>query len=186
MPAAGRSRNQPCFCGSGRKLKHCCARQLTQVRTWSSETTRCRWRFWAPHNHDERYASELAEHICAGERVWIARGTPDGTSWMIDENTVTLLEVLDHLPGAHYQWVIAQTMTALNAAAPTDDTAETDNPDDLDTPILGEVHQLMIEVLKLAHASDELTAQLPFKTGTTPFGAPGLQLRDRAWIQLAS
>lgn len=181
MPAAGRSRNQPCFCGSGRKLKHCCARQLTSVRTWGSETTSCRWRFWAPHNLDGRYASELAEHICTGERVWIARGTADGTSWMIDENTVTLLEVLDHLPGAHYHWVIAQTMTALHDAAPTDENAE---DDDLDTPILGEIHQLMIEVLKLAHASDELTAQLPFKTD--PTRPASLQLRDRAWIQLAS
>jgi hypothetical protein len=182
MPAASRSRNQPCFCGSGRKLKHCCARQLTIVRTWNSETTRCRWRFWTPHTRTGRHASELAEHICTGERAWIARDTPDGTSWMIDNDTVTLLEVLDHLPGAHYHGVIAQTMTALRDAAPTDDTSDAD--EDPDTSVLGELHGLMLEVLKLAHASDELTAQLPLKT--TPLGTPGLQLRDRTWIQLAS
>jgi SEC-C motif len=182
MPASSRSRNQPCFCGSGRKLKHCCARQLTIARTWNSEATRCRWRFWTPHTPTGRYASELAEHICTGERAWIARDTPDGTSWMIDNDTVTLLEILDHLPGAHYHWVIAQTMTALHDAAPTDDINNAD--EDPDTPVLGELHGLMLEVLKLAHASDELTAQLPLKT--TPLGTPGLQLRDRTWIQLAS
>jgi hypothetical protein len=97
MATGGRSRNAACFCGSGRKLKHCCGRQLTPVRTWKS-TTSCRWRFWQPHSGHDRYASEVVEHICNGERVWIARGTPAGTSWLINEDPVTLFEVLDHLP----------------------------------------------------------------------------------------
>jgi hypothetical protein len=61
MAVAGRARNAPCFCGSGRKLKHCCARQLTPVRTWKHAGKACRWRFWAPHDRDGRYAGELAE-----------------------------------------------------------------------------------------------------------------------------
>lgn len=86
------------------------------MRTWKAAEGRCRWRFWHAHGEQERYASEVAEHICNGERVWIARDTPTATRWLINENPVTLLEVLDHLPGAHYNWVIQQTMTALNDA----------------------------------------------------------------------
>src|SRR5450755_1526011 len=56
MTVAGRSRNTPCFCGSGRKLKHCCARQLTPVRTWKHATKSCRWRFYQPHQGHDRYA----------------------------------------------------------------------------------------------------------------------------------
>lgn len=158
---AGRSRNAPCFCGSGGKLEHCCARQLTPVRTWKHATKGCRWRFWQPHGRHERYASELAEHICTGERVWIARGTPHRTSWLIDEDPVTLLEVLDRLPAAHYHWVIEQTITALNDAAPAPNEADRPAADDPDQPVLGEIHQLMLEVLRLAHASDALEARLP-------------------------
>lgn len=187
MATSGRSRNTPCFCGSGRKLKHCCGRSLTAVRTWKSTEGRCRWRFWRAHGAHERYASEVAEHVCNGERVWIARDTPAGTSWLIDENPVTLLEVLDHLPGAHYHWVIQQTMTALNDAAPTANdhasrSADDDNPDE--TLVLGEIHDLMLEVLRLAHASDALEANLP---ASFTSGQPAdLPLRDRAWMKLAS
>jgi hypothetical protein len=187
MATSGRSRNTPCFCGSERKLKHCCGRSLTAVRTWRSAEGRCRWRFWRAHGPQERYASEVAEHICNGERVWIARGTPAGTSWLINENPVTLLEVLDHLNAAHYNWVIEQTMTALNDAAPAanDDasrSADDDSPDE--TLVLGEIHHLMLEVLRLAHASDALEAHLPI---SLPTGQPAdLPLRDRAWMKLAS
>jgi hypothetical protein len=187
MAASGRSRNTPCFCGSGRKLKHCCGRSLTAERTWRSAEGRCRWRFWRAHGAQERYASEVAEHICNGERVWIARGTRAGTSWLIDENPVTLLEVLEHLPGAHYHWVIEQTMTALNDAAPTDTDdapAATTSNDPDDTPVLGEIHQLMLEVLRLAHASDALETHLPINLRT---GQPAdLTLRDRTFMRLAS
>lgn len=187
MPTSGRSRNTPCFCGSGRKLKHCCARQLTPARTWKNPTSGCRWRFWASHGQHERYASEVAEHICNGEHVWIAHETPTGTSWVIDQDPATLLEVLDHLPGALYHWVIEQTMTALNDAAPelSDDTREPaadHNPDE--THVLGEIHDLMLEVLRLAHASDALEAHLPINIRTTQ---PADQtLHDRAWQPLAS
>ena len=180
MTTTGRSRNAPCFCGSGRKLKHCCGRSLTPVRTWKSAEGRCRWRFWQAHAGHERYASEVAEHVCNGERVWIARDTPHGTSWLIGEDPVTLLEVLDHLPGAHYHWVIEQTMTALHNSAPT--TEHDTNPDE--TLVLGEIHYLMLEVLRLAHASDALEAHLPVNLKTTQ--PAELTLHDRAWTKLAS
>jgi hypothetical protein len=180
MAVSGRSRNVPCFCGSGRKLKHCCARQLTPVRTWKHATKACRWRFWRPHNRDGRYASEVAEHICTGERVWIARGTIDGTTWLIDEDPVTLLAVLDHLPAAHYHWAIEQTMTALGDAASPDDQA-TEDPD---REIPAEIRQLMLELLQLAHASDALDAHLP--TNPRSSQPTHLALRDRAFMRLAS
>lgn len=113
----------------------------------------CRWRFWRAHPGHDRYASEVAEHICNGQRVWIARHTPVGTSWLIDEQPVTLLAVLDHMHGAHYHWVLKQTMNALNDDAPP--------PPNDDTPILGEIHDLMVEVMRLAHASDALEAHTP-------------------------
>ncbi len=168
MTASGRSRNTPCFCGSGRKLKHCCARQLSEVRTQELNDG-CRWRFWEPHHSSDRYASEVAEHVCTAERVWIARGTDHGTSWLIDNEPVTLFEVLDHLPGALYHWVAEQTMTALNAAAPPDANSSPaitadDDPDD--PPGFAEIRQLMGEVIRLAHAGDAMQAHLP--TSLTP------------------
>lgn len=177
MAVAGRARNAPCFCGSGRKLKHCCARQLTPVRTWKHTTNACRWRFWTPHNRDGRYGSELAEHICTGERVWIACGTADGTTWLIDDNPVTLFAVLDQLPAAHYQWAIEQTMTALDDAAPDDNADE-----DPDREIPPEIRHLMLEVLALAHASDALDAHLNTQREDTP---DGLTLRDRSIMRIA-
>lgn len=167
MTASGRSRNTPCFCGSGRKLKHCCGRHLSPVRTWKLNDG-CRWRFWQPHDSGDRFASEVAEHVCTAERVWIARGTQHGTSWLIDDEPVTLLEVIDHLPGALYHWVAEQTMTALNAAAPPRDSplAITSDNDLDDPPGFAEIRQLMLEVLRLAHAGDALQAHLP--TNLTP------------------
>ncbi len=187
MAVGGRSRNTPCFCGSGRKLKYCCARQLTPVRTWKHPTSRCRWRFWQPHSAHERYASEVAEHICTGERIWIAHHASAGTSWLIDEDPVTLLEVLDHLPGAHYHWVIKQTMTALNDAgpAPEDNTpapSADQNPDE--TLVPGEIRQLMLEVLRLAHASDALEAHMPVSLRSAQ--PADLTLHDRTWQRIAS
>ena len=179
MAVSGRSRNAPCFCGSGRKLKYCCARHLTAVRTWKHATKPCRWRFWRPHHRDGRYGSEVAEHLCTGERVWIARGTIDGTTWLIDDDPVTLLGVLDHLPAAHYHWAIEQTMTALDDAAPDDDTVD----EDPDREIPPEIRQLMLEVLALAHASDTLDTRLKDTLKPTP---AGLTLHDRAIIRIAS
>ena len=168
MTVSGRSRNTPCFCGSGRKLKHCCGRHLTPVRT-SEFNDGCRWRFWQPHHNSDRHASEIAEHVCNGERVWIARGTEHGTSWLIDDEPVTLLEVLDRLPGALYHWIAQQTMTALNAAAPTagDSPPPITNDDDPDDPPgFAEIRELMSEVIRLAHASDAFHTHLP--TNLTP------------------
>lgn len=179
MAVARRSRNAPCFCGSGRKLKHCCARQLTAVRTWKHPTKNCRWRFWRPHHKDGRYASELVEHLCTGERVWIARGTINAATWLIDDEPVTLLGVLDHLPPAHYHWALEQTMTTLSDAAPDHDEPD----DDPDRPIPPEIRQLMLEVLALAHASDALDAHL---TTTLKSVAAGLTAQDRAIMHIAS
>ncbi|MGH2802231.1 MAG: SEC-C domain-containing protein [Thermoleophilaceae bacterium] len=187
MAASGRSRNTPCFCGSGHKLKHCCGRSLHAVRRWRSAEGSCRWRFWAPHSRHDRFAGQVAEHVCTGERVWIARGTPAGTSWLIDEQPVSLLQVLDHVHGAHYHWVLEQTMTALDDAAPDldNDTAPAVADHSTgETGVLGEIHDLMLEVLRLAHASDALEAHLPvsFRSGQPA----DLPLRDRAWVKLAS
>ena len=178
MTVAGRSRNAPCVCGSGRKLKHCCACHLTAARTWKHATKNCRWRFWRPHNRDGRYGSELAEHLCTGERVWIARGTIDGTTWLIDDDPVTLLAVLDHLPPAHHHGAIEQTMTALDDAAPGED-----QPEDPDREILSEIRQLMLEVLALAHASDALDTRI--KDTLKPRTPNGLTLHDRAIMRIA-
>ncbi|MGH8296698.1 MAG: YecA family protein [Steroidobacteraceae bacterium] len=163
MSTSGRSRNTPCFCGSGRKLKYCCGRHLTPARTWKLDHG-CSWRFWAPYRPDDRYASEVAEHICAGERVWIARDTQFDTSWMIDDEPVTLFEVIDHLPGALYHWMAEQTMTALHAAAPpaSDTPITTSGQENEDYPPgFAQIRQLMSEVLRLAHASDAIQAHLP-------------------------
>lgn len=58
-------------------------------------------------------------------------------------------------------------MTALNDAVPASnaDAPADDDPDE--TPILGEIHQLMLEVLRLAHASDALEAHLPANLRST-------------------
>jgi hypothetical protein len=55
-----------------------------------------------PHGAWRRYATEVAEHVCNGERSWIARATPADTSWLIDDELATLLEILDRLPAALY------------------------------------------------------------------------------------
>ena len=165
MTASGRSRNAACFCGSGHKLKHCCGRLLTPARTVNLGDG-CRWRFWQPHRPDGRFASEVAEHICLAERIWIARGTDYGTSWLIDHEPVTLIEIIDHLPGALYHWVAEQTMTALNAAAPPADAPMITT--DEDPPGFVEIRQLMSEVIRLAHASDALHAHLPHLTSAQP------------------
>ena len=178
MAVTGRSRNAPCFCGSGRKLKHCCARELTLVRTWRGKGN-CRWRFWKAHTEGGRYASELAEHLCSGERIWIARGTLAGTSWMIDDELASLFHILDRLPGALYHWAAEQTMTALNDAAPAFKEGAHDSPDDDtdESPILGEIHDLMLEVMSLAHAGDALMAHLPMVGSASPLHD---RLRTRA------
>ncbi|MGO8906668.1 MAG: SEC-C domain-containing protein [Solirubrobacteraceae bacterium] len=171
MTVSGQARNAPCFCGSGRKLKHCCARELTPVRTWSGtrpDHGDCRWRFYRPHTTAGRYAGELAEHLCSGERFWIARGTAAGTSWMIDDEPASLFHILDRLPGALYTWVAEQTMTALNDAAPAFKGDTHDSTDEDEGPILGEIHELMREVMSLAHAGDTFMMHLPASVRPIP------------------
>lgn len=179
---AASARNAACFCGSGRKLKHCCGRWLSAVRTWRAVEGRCRWRFWAPHGCHDRYAGQVAEHVCNGERFWIAHGTDTGTSWQIDDQPATLMEILERVDGAHYHWVVEQTMDALNGAASADDQPVADRDGEALVPI--EIYQLMLEVLRLAHASDALEAQLPAVLKTAQ--SSDLPLRDRAFFKLAS
>jgi hypothetical protein len=158
----GHARNAPCFCGSGRKLKHCCGRHLVAVRTWRDRRGRCRWRFFAARGAGERYASELAEHVCTGERVFIARGTTYGTSWLYDGEPVSVLEVLDRVPGAHYRWVIEQTLGALGKAAQSSEDSDggSANAEQGDDAIPTDIHALLIELLRLVRASGELAAAL--------------------------
>jgi hypothetical protein len=180
MAVSGRARNAPCFCGSGRKLKHCCARELTLVRTWSGtrrDDGNCDWRFWSPHTRAGRYASELAQHLCSGERFWIARDSAAGTSWLIDDELVSLFQILDRLPGALYTWVAEQTMSALGDAAPAFKGDAHDSTDEKEGPILGEIHELTREVMSLAYAGDTFMAHLPASvrpispSGWTPLAA---------------
>jgi len=175
MASNGRSRNTPCFCGSGRKRKHCCGRQLTPARTWKLNDG-CHWRFWQPHPSSHRHASEVAEHTCTGQHIWIARGTDYGTSWLIDDEPVTLLDVIDQLPGALYHWVLEQTVTVLNNAAPPTSNGDPAPSDDLDEPPgFTDIRVLMLEVLRLAHASDALEAHLPIQLRTTRSANPTSQ-----------
>lgn len=184
MTASGRSRNAPCFCGSGRKLKHCCARQLTVVRTWKSPRGNCRWRFWKAHTPTAQFASELAEHVCSGERLWIARDTAAGTSWMIDDELASLFQILDRLPGVHYHWVIEQTMAALGEAVPARDGTADPTTDELpeQITILSEMRDLTFEIMRLAHAGDALQTHVP--TSFTP--SPEPKLHHQLWKQLAA
>lgn len=120
---------------------------------------------------------ELAEHICSGERIWIARGTADGTTWQIDDDPVTLFTVLDQLPAAHYHWAIEQTMAVLDDAAPAEDADE-----DPDRELPREIRHLTFETLALAHAGDALGARLNVTREDTPHG---LALHDHAIMRVA-
>jgi hypothetical protein len=126
--------------------------------------------------------STKSGEVHSGERFWIAHGADAGTSWQIDDQPASLMAILDRIHGAHYHWVIEQTMNALNDAAPADDQPVADPDGEALVPI--EIHQLMLEVLRLAHASDALEAQLPAVLKTTQ--TTDLPLRDRAFIKLAS
>jgi len=89
-------------------------RSLRQVRQYKLPGSPCRWRFWEAHGPGtDTFAGEVAEHRCNGEHVWIARETPDGMTWMIDQDPATLLEVIDRLPGGLYDWVFEQTLGAV-------------------------------------------------------------------------
>lgn len=173
MAGDGRSRNSPCFCGSGRKLKQCCAPRLRAARTYKPDGGGCRWRFWAPHDEQGRFAGEVAEHVCDGERFWIARGTEHGTSWQIDSEPATLFEILERLPGSHYEWAIGQTMAALGDAA----RALAHDVPTMPAADFAEIRELTVEVLRLAHASDAIAAHLPAPLGSAHSApTPGVRL----------
>lgn len=117
MPS-GRSRSAPCLCGSGRAFKHCCLRSLKQVRTIQEPGFECRWRIWRAYGAGARSLAtrEAAEHVCNGEFVWIARETAEGTTWMIDDCPVALIEVIEATLPTMADWVIDQTLAALGEA----------------------------------------------------------------------
>lgn len=104
------------------------------------------------------FASQVAEHACNGERLWIAKDSPFGMSWKIGEDYASLLEVIDRIPGSMFDWAIDQTLAALGEAAPTDQEYELFNAADIETEerVLG----LLTEFLRLAHISDVVADRL--------------------------
>ncbi len=114
----------------------------------------------------DRFRGEVAEHGCIGEHFWIVGGTPHGTTWMIDRDPATLLEVIDRLPGSLYGWVIDQTMAALDDPLRTikDASAREGAPDTdedaMDEKEFAEVRELVLELMRLVHASDVVAARL--------------------------
>lgn len=93
-------------------------RALKQVRTISLPGFECRWRIWRAYGTGARNLAtrEAAEHICNGEFIWIASETADGTTWMVDDYPVTLMEVFDTTVPTMADWVVDQTLTALQGA----------------------------------------------------------------------
>jgi hypothetical protein len=85
------------------------------VRTIRQPSSNCRWRIWRVLRVDgSKFATrEVAEHVCEREFLWMARETAHGTTWMIDDGPVTLMEVIDHVPPAMAEWVIDQTLAGL-------------------------------------------------------------------------
>jgi len=97
----------------------------------------------------------------------------------IGEDPATLLEVLDYLPGALYHWVVEQTLTALGEGGEDTPQPSTESGSD-ETLVSAEVHQLALEVLRLAHASDVLPVSahsLPLLASTPSRQDP----RQRRW-----
>lgn len=88
---------------------------MTQVQTIRQPDTSCRWRIWRSYGPAaSNFATrEAAEHFCDGEFLWIALDTPNGTTWMIDDCAVPLMEIIDHVPPAMAEWVIDQTVVGL-------------------------------------------------------------------------
>jgi hypothetical protein len=53
------------------------------------------------------------ENVDAGQFCWMARDTSEGVSWMIDDQPLTLLELLDFVGAAVSDWVVEQTLAVL-------------------------------------------------------------------------
>lgn len=90
-------------------------RAMAQAQMIRQPNSNCRWRVWRVYGPGAaKFAGrEVAEHVCDGEFLWIAREAVDGTSWMIDDYSVSLMEVIDHVSPALAEWVIDQTMATL-------------------------------------------------------------------------
>lgn len=88
---------------------------MKQAQTIRQPNTTCRWRIWRAYRlgASKLATQEVAEHVCDGEFLWIARDTHEGTAWMITDCPVRLMEVIDHVPPAMAEWVIDQTVAAL-------------------------------------------------------------------------
>lgn len=88
---------------------------MRQVRTIRQPETECRWRIWRAYGPGapKLAVREAAEHICGGEFAWLGRETLNGTTWMVDDAPVTLMEVIDLVPPAMAEWVIDQTIVGL-------------------------------------------------------------------------
>jgi hypothetical protein len=70
------------------------------------------WRVKGPGA--ERFAApEVMENVEAGEFAWMARETSEGVSWMIDDEPLTLLELLNLVDSPVSDWVVDQTLTVL-------------------------------------------------------------------------
>lgn len=123
-PGSGKSHNPPCFCGSGRKLKQCCLRSLRQVRQWKLPGGPCRWRFWEAHGPGmATFASEVAR-ASLQRRPPLDRPRYARRAEVIDQDPVTLLEVIDRVPGDLYDWVFEQTLAAVRSRLrPSDERA---------------------------------------------------------------
>jgi len=142
---------------------------MTQVHTIRQPDTSCRWRIWRVYGVGaSRFATrEVAEHVCAGEFLWIARETADGTTWMIDDCPMTLMRVLDHVPPAMAEWVIDQTLGGLGELlvelvgleVGDDGTARGIEVDDQHEQ-LARVAGLLTEFMQFAHAGTVVADKL--------------------------
>jgi hypothetical protein len=70
------------------------------------------WRASGP-GADRFAVPEVIEHIGLGEFLWLASDSEDGASWMLDASPVTVLELLDHVPGTVAEWVVDRTFALL-------------------------------------------------------------------------
>lgn len=143
---------------------------MTRVQTIQQPDSDCRWRIWRTHGLASKFATpEAAEHLCDGEFLWIAADTPDGTTWMIEDCPVPLMEVINEVPPAMVEWVIDQTMAGLGGVIGEMIGLEVGEdggfdirpvePDDQDKQI-ARMARLMIEFMQFAHAATVLVDKL--------------------------
>jgi hypothetical protein len=144
---------------------------MTQVQMIRQPNTTCRWRIRRVYGVGvSKFATrEVAEHVCDGEVLWIARETADGTTWMIDDYPMTLLEIIDHVPPAMAEWVIDQTIAALGELYMELVGLEVDDNGELDARSLEandkneqltRMAGLMTEFMQFAHAGTLIADKL--------------------------